>query len=123
MIDVQSNIDDEHVMMTSECAESEAVRPLCKKVALAVKELKIRLEAQHKSRFPGQEFRLRKAIEEAEAAAWGTSFPHLFLPDLAEEAIEQLEGSLSLEFKDETVSFASMAGALQASGVGESKRM
>ena len=41
--------------------------------------------------------------------AWGTPFPHLFLPDLAEEAIARLGVSASLEVGDEVNSFATMA--------------
>ena len=37
-----------------------------------------------------------KAIEEGDVAAWHTPFPHLFLPDLGEEAIAELAVSLEL---------------------------
>ena len=33
---------------------------------------------------------IREAIASAEAQAWRTGFPHLFLPDLADEIIDQL---------------------------------
>jgi hypothetical protein len=81
------------MMTIPDCAEAEAVQPFCQRLVVALGELKVRLEAQYVSRFPGQEFRIRKAIEDAEAAAWRTSFPHLFLPDLAEEAIEKSASS------------------------------
>ena len=42
-------------------------------------------------------------------AAWHTLFPHLFLPDLAEEAIARLAVSLDSEVGDETASFANVA--------------
>ena len=93
LIDVQSSINrtssHEEDMMIPDCAEAKAVQPFCQRLVVALGELKVRLEAQYLSQFPGQEVRIRKAIEDAEAAAWRTSFPHLFLPDLAEEAIER----------------------------------
>lgn len=63
---------------------------------MAVEDLKLRLQREYESRYPGSGFRIRKVIEEAEVVAWGTSFPHLFLPDLAEEAIARAVGSSRL---------------------------
>jgi hypothetical protein len=90
-------------LMIPNCAESEVVDPFCERLAIALKELKVRLQAKYERRFPGKGFRIQKAIEETEVAAWGTPFPHLFLPDLAEEAIARSVGSLSSELGDETV--------------------
>ena len=91
------------------CAEPDALDVFCKKLMIALGELKVRLQEQYERRFPGEGSRIRKAIEEAEVAAWHTPFPHLFLPDLAEEAIARLAASLISEVGNETASFADVA--------------
>lgn len=59
-------------------------------LAVTVRDLRVRLQAIYEQRFPGEGRRIREAIAEAELAAWHTEFPHLFLPDLAEEAVGRL---------------------------------
>jgi len=39
---------------------------------------------------------IREAIAAAEAQAWGSGFPHLFLPDLADEILGQLREKRAL---------------------------
>jgi hypothetical protein len=39
---------------------------------------------------------IREAIAVAEAQAWGSGFPHLFLPDLADEILGQLREKRAL---------------------------
>jgi hypothetical protein len=68
--------------MTHNYAEPDTHDVFCKRLMATLGELKVRLQAQYERRFPGEGSRIRKAIEEAEVAAWHTSFPHLFLPDL-----------------------------------------
>ena len=77
------------------CAERDTFDVFCQKLLVALGDLKVRLQAQYEGRFPGEGARIREAIEEAERAAWQTPFPHLFLPDLAEEAITRARGFLS----------------------------
>jgi hypothetical protein len=95
--------------MIPNCAEPDALDVFCKKLMFALEELKVRLQARYERRFPGEESRIQKVIEEAEVAAWHTPFPHLFLPDLAEEAIARLAASLTSEVGNETASFANVA--------------
>jgi hypothetical protein len=79
------------------------------RLAMAVRELRARLLAGYERRFPGQGRQIREAIAEAEAAAWHTEFPHLFLPDLAEEAVARLAVSSNSEPKDGISSLTNMA--------------
>jgi hypothetical protein len=62
----------------------------CGRLEVVLRALKSRLQAQYERRFPGEAMRIREAISQAEMVAWQTDFPHLFLPDLAEEAITRL---------------------------------
>ena len=62
----------------------------CHKLATAIAELKTRLQHQYERVLPGQTELVHDAIAAAEALAWLTPFPHLFLPDLAEARITSL---------------------------------
>ena len=81
----------------------------CARLEVALRELKLRLQAQYERRFPGEARRIREAIKQAEIVAWHTDFPHLFLPDLAEEAIARLSFSSKSEYKDEYSNLAHVA--------------
>jgi hypothetical protein len=59
------------------------------RLAIAIFELRARLQARYEQIFPGHVQIVQKAIEEAESVAWCTPFPHLLLPDLAEAFVEQ----------------------------------
>jgi len=59
-------------------------------LAEAMAALKARLVARYERHFPRDTSRVRSAIEAAEAVAWCTPFPHLFLPELAEQQISLL---------------------------------
>jgi hypothetical protein len=87
-----------NALLIPNCAEPDAPEVFCKALTVALDDLKVRLQAQFERRFPGEAFRIRKAIEEAEVVAWRTRFPHLLLPDLAEEAIAGLALSTTSEF-------------------------
>ena len=78
----------------------------CRRLEVALRELRLRLQAQYERRLPGEAMRIREAIRQAEIMAWHTDFPHLFLPDLAEEAMARLSFSPKSEHKDESSSFA-----------------
>jgi hypothetical protein len=95
--------------MTPNCAEPDTLDVFCERLMAALDDLKVRMQAQYERRFPGEGSRIRRAIEEAETVAWRTPFPHLFLPDLAEEAIVRLAASSTSEVGDETASFTNVA--------------
>lgn len=56
----------------------------------AIDDLVRRLFQRHRPAFAGRTAELRAALETAEAVAWCTPFPHLFLPALAEQQIALL---------------------------------
>ena len=85
----------------------------CGRLEMVLSELKLRLQAQYERRFPGEAVRIREAITRAEIVAWHTDFPHLFLPDLAEEAIAQLSFSSKSEHKDESSNLADVASGVR----------
>lgn len=95
--------------MTTQRAEPDAFDIFYGRVTAALIDLKVRLQVQYERRFPGEGSRIRDAIEEAEVAAWQTPFPHLFLPDLVEEAIARLAVSSTPEHRDETGAFTKVA--------------
>ena len=59
-------------------------------LAEAVAALKARLVTRYERHFPRHSTGIRSAVEMAEAVAWCTPFPHLFLPELAEQQIALL---------------------------------
>jgi hypothetical protein len=79
--------------MITSSTEPDALDVFCNRLVIALDDLKVRLRAHYGSRFPGEERLIRKAIGEAEVLAWRTQFPHLFLPDLVEEAMARLGAS------------------------------
>jgi hypothetical protein len=68
----------------STCA---AVVPLrsCRKLRGQLDQVKLSLLQKFGSKAAGEERFLRLALNEAEALAWQTPYPHLFFPVLAEE--------------------------------------
>jgi hypothetical protein len=99
------------LLMTTRRAEWDSFDVYCGRLKAALSDLKTRLQEGYERRFPGEGSRIRNAIEEAELAAWHTQFPHLFLPDLAEEAVARLVVSVSStsEAGDGAGTFASVA--------------
>lgn len=63
---------------------------LCRGTVERVRKLKTRLIEQFRSEFDSarHDRLIRHAVREAEALAWLTPFPHLFLPMLAEEKLQ-----------------------------------
>lgn len=96
-------------ILTTFGATPESLDTYCGRLAVALRDLKMRLEAHYERRFPGERMRIRDAIAEAEVAAWHTEWPHLFLPDLAEEAMARLSVSSILEHEDGITSFPKLA--------------
>lgn len=72
------------------CHDHAALPEVCRNLVRAIQSLRTRLQKSYERRFPGQSARIRHAIKEAEALAWSTSYPHLFLPDLAEIEVTRL---------------------------------
>ena len=70
-------------------APLQACRNLAAKVAQLKNRLVARLSSEAKDWLPENLF--RQAFVEAEALAWSTSFPLLFLPALAEEKVRNVE--------------------------------
>jgi hypothetical protein len=70
------------------------------RVMAAVAELKVRLQARYGRTFPGQDELVHDVIAAAEAVAWHTEFPHLFLPDLVEVRIVELSAHLDSAFPE-----------------------
>ena len=56
----------------------------CRKLLSALAALKEQLLQRYDALLPGRPGLVRELIAEAEALAWETPFPHLFLPDFAE---------------------------------------
>src|SRR5688500_1544650 len=65
---------------------SDAAR---KKLLRAVANLRAKLVRRYERVFPHRAEMVRASIAEAEALAWETSFPHLFLPLLAHEKVSR----------------------------------
>jgi len=69
---------------------SEIPAGFCTKLVSVITNLKDELQHQYEVALPGLAEQIQHAVAEAEALAWETSFPHLFLPDLAEARIAAL---------------------------------
>jgi hypothetical protein len=57
----------------------------CRKLDAAVHELKRSIVEEFQARVPAHGRMIESAVNEAEALAWQTPFPHLFFPALARE--------------------------------------
>lgn len=114
IIDVQSNINVglksmNGIMTTTLRATPDAFEIYRCRLAVAVCDLKTRLLVGYERRYPSAARQIRDAVAEAEVAAWHTEFPHLFLPDLAEEAVARLSVLSNLEHSDGITSFTNVA--------------
>ena len=97
------------ILTTNFRAAPDSIDEYCGRLEVALRELKLRLQAQYERRFPSEAMRIRQAISQAEIVAWHTDFPHLFLPDLVEEAITRHSFSSKSEHKDEYSGLAQVA--------------
>ena len=83
------NSDRGNPMKTEEHLEPTAV--FIQRVTAAVSELKDHLQQDYERTYPGLGEIIRIVLDEEEAKAWGLSFfPHLFLPDMVEAHIANL---------------------------------
>lgn len=79
-----------HIMETqldqSRCSSAGVAIPagFCRKLSDSLLALKEQLITKYEDALPGRRHLVRELIAEAEALAWETPFPHLFLPDFAE---------------------------------------
>jgi hypothetical protein len=101
------------ILTTSFRAAPDALDVYCGRLKVALRELKLRLQAHYERRFPGEAVRIGEAINQAEIVAWHTDFPHLFLPDLADEVIARFLFSSKSEHKDESNSLAHVASGVR----------
>ena len=62
----------------------------CRKLVATLRQLKTRLQDKYEDALPGHRELVRQAVDEAEQLAWGTPFPHLFLPDFAEIRVAEI---------------------------------
>ena len=72
----------DHSPFTEFCLNS------CRKLLTEIKKTKQQLIAQFRKAFAGQEHLLRLALNEAEALAFLTDYPHLVFPALAMEKVQ-----------------------------------
>ena len=73
---------------STEHAEPSTVRDvftLCRKVVAQIEKAKERILAEFRGRLEEHGHLLRLALNEAEALAWQTDYPHLLFPTLAAE--------------------------------------
>jgi len=64
-----------------------ACRASCRKIRAQIAGVKEAIFAESTRAFPAPERLVRLALNEAEAAAWQTKYPHLFFPTLAVEKV------------------------------------
>jgi hypothetical protein len=65
-----------------------ACRASCQKILAQIKDTKAAIFAESRETLKVQEQMLRLALNEAEALAWQTVYPHLLFPTLATEKIQ-----------------------------------
>ncbi|MGA3285564.1 MAG: hypothetical protein ABSD57_14040 [Verrucomicrobiota bacterium] len=63
-------------------------RGLCRKIRAQIAGVKEAIFAESSRAFPAPERLVRLALNEAEAAAWQTKYPHLLFPALATEKVQ-----------------------------------
>jgi hypothetical protein len=65
----------------------KACGAFCRKIRTQIAGVKEAIFAESTRAFPAPERLVRLALNEAEAAAWQTKYPHLFFPTLAVEKV------------------------------------
>ena len=66
----------------------KACRAFCRKIRAQIAGVKEAIFAESSRAFAAPERLVRLALNEAEAAAWQTKYPHLLFPTLAMEKVE-----------------------------------
>jgi hypothetical protein len=72
----------------------------CRKLITEIQEARVRLLRQFQLAFRGQEQMLRLALNEAEALAFLTDYPHLVFPTLA---LEKVQGAAAWQNRQQQV--------------------
>ena len=67
-----------------------ACRAMCRKIRAQIAGVKEAVFAESSRALPAPERLVRLALNEAEAAAWQTKYPHLVFPTLATEKIQEV---------------------------------
>jgi hypothetical protein len=70
--------------LTARCRQS------CARLLKQIRRIKAAIRQEFAPAVGGYELLLSQALNEAEALAWQTSYPHLFFPDLAEEKASEV---------------------------------
>ena len=60
----------------------------CKKLLAGIEQAKRRIISEFRPTRESQEIFFKQAVNEAEALAWQTPYPHLFFPSLAVEKVQ-----------------------------------
>jgi hypothetical protein len=60
----------------------------CQKLLAAIEQAKTRIISEFRPTREAQENLFKQAVNEAEALAWQTPYPHLFFPSLAVEKVQ-----------------------------------
>jgi hypothetical protein len=66
-------------------------RASCRKIRAQIAGVKEAIFAEYSRVFSAPEQLVRLALNEAEAVAWQTKYPHLFFPTLAVEKVREVE--------------------------------
>jgi hypothetical protein len=83
---MKSNINkDKYQELGAILAEADIAETVCEKALVQIKRAKRELVQEFRGRVAGHESVLRLALNEAEALAWETNFPHLVFATLAME--------------------------------------
>ena len=67
------------------CSPATVCRRACGQLLKQIRQVKISLQHEFSEALAGHEPLLNLALNEAEALAWQTPYPHLFFPTLAQE--------------------------------------
>jgi hypothetical protein len=68
--------------LTDRCVQS------CKKLLAGIKQARSRIAAEFREKFESQQNSFQQALNEAEALAFQTEYPHLVFPALAMEKVQ-----------------------------------
>src|SRR5689334_22061512 len=101
LMKLNSNRNETNATAKSDISRTSAVNPTliengftnyclayCRKLIAEIREARQRLTRQFQIAFAGQEKLLRLALNEAEALAFLTDYPHLVFPTLAVEKVQ-----------------------------------
>ena len=87
-------------------ALSHACVKSCKRMLAQIRQAKDAIFAEARETLKAQDRMLRLALNEAEALAWQTSYPHLVFPDLA---LEKVRAVADWNRRQESITQQSMA--------------